>query len=242
MRRIVVVVSAAVAASLAISAQAVAALNVCVGGPTSSVTIPNKAGTCPTGKKLTQLALESEVTALQGQVAALQTTLSKVSYKPSGLDGQPTLEISGANVQIDNGTGNTFSTMNGLGNLFIGYDDGPGSQTGSHNLVLGFNQSFTSYGSVIGGFLNTVTSPSAGVFGVSNTVGSRGSLVAGGSNTLTGDGDVVFGSSNSTDGVVTSVLGGQNNTVHGAFTSLLGGKGTTLNGNCTTFPATAATC
>jgi hypothetical protein len=242
MRRIVVLALATAAVSVATSGQALAALKVCVGGPTSALTIPNRLGACPKGRVLTSLAVESEVAALQSEVAALQTTLSKVSYHPSGLNGQPTLEISGANVQIDNGTGRTFNTMNGLGNLFLGYDEGPGSQTGSHNVVFGFNQSFTSYGSMIGGFLNTVTSPSAAVFGDSNTVDSRGSLVAGGNNTVTGDGDVVFGSSNSTDGVVTSVLGGQNNTVHGLFTSILGGSGTTLDGNCTTFPATAATC
>jgi hypothetical protein len=243
MRRIVVLVSAAAAVSVATSAQAVAALNVCVGGPTTAITVPTKAGKCGSPKVLTVLATESDVTTVQNEVAALQATLSKVSYHPSGLNGLPTLEISGANVQIDNGAGQTFNTNNGLGNLFLGYNEGPGSQTGSHNLVLGFNQSFTSYGGVVAGAHNTVSGADAGAFGYGNTAGpSSNPFVAGAFSTSAGDSSVVFGQGNSADGTVASILGGHNNTAHGLFTTILGGAGTTLTGNCTTFPATAATC
>jgi hypothetical protein len=242
MRRIIVVATAAAAVSVATSAQALAALKVCVGGPTTAITMPYKAGTCPKGKALTSLALDSEVAALQSEIAALQATLSKVSYHPSGLNGQPTLEISGANVQIDNGAGSS-STLNGLGNLFIGSDERPGTQTGSNNLVLGTDQSFSSWGGVIGGDHNTDTGPNAAVFGFWNTVGPfGGELSAGGFNTASGDADVVFGQGNSADGSVASVLGGHQNVANGAFSSILGGNGTTLTGNCETFPATAQPC
>jgi hypothetical protein len=56
------------------------------------------------------------------------------------------------NVQIVNGQGTTASA-NGLGNLIIGYDEGTQKRTGSHNLVLGEQQSFTSYAGLIGGGL-----------------------------------------------------------------------------------------
>ena len=46
--------------------------------------------------------------------------------------GKPTIQISGANLQLVNGSGST-ETLNGAGNLVIGYDEMPGTQTGSHN-------------------------------------------------------------------------------------------------------------
>lgn len=50
--------------------------------------------------------------------------------------GKPTIRLSGANVQIPNGEGST-NTTNGAGNLIIGYDENPQTQTGSHNLIGG---------------------------------------------------------------------------------------------------------
>jgi hypothetical protein len=40
------------------------------------------------------------------------------------------------NVQLVNGEGHT-ATTNGEGNLVLGYDENPGEQTGSHDLVVG---------------------------------------------------------------------------------------------------------
>ena len=36
---------------------------------------------------------------------------------------------------IENGAGTTYGASNGQGNLIIGYNTNPGTQTGSHNLV-----------------------------------------------------------------------------------------------------------
>ena len=61
----------------------------------------------------------------------------------SGIDGKPTVQGSAANVQLVNGEGKTASA-NGEGNLVIGYDENGGghAQTGSHDLILGEEQTF----------------------------------------------------------------------------------------------------
>ena len=48
------------------------------------------------------------------------------------------------------------------------YDERRGTQTGSHNLVLGTEQSFTSYSGLVGGGANSITRPYAAVFGAGN--------------------------------------------------------------------------
>jgi hypothetical protein len=51
-------------------------------------------------------------------------------------------QFTGCNVVIRNGTGDTGSVQNGLGNLVIGYNNddpktGVAQRTGSHNLIIG---------------------------------------------------------------------------------------------------------
>ena len=63
------------------------------------------------------------------------------TYVASGVNSvgnKPTVQFSAVNVHILNGQGTTAS-LNGEGNLVIGYDESPGSQSGSHNLLLGAN-------------------------------------------------------------------------------------------------------
>jgi hypothetical protein len=56
---------------------------------------------------------------------------------------------------VIDGTGSE-TTINGTGNLILGYDETPGTQTGSHDLLLGgTGDSYTSYGGIVGGFNNT---------------------------------------------------------------------------------------
>src|SRR5256885_14805048 len=62
----------------------------------------------------------------------------------------------GCNVHVVNGAGST-GTMNGLGNLIVGYNANPGAQTGSHNLVVGDAQTFTSYAGAVFGESNTIS-------------------------------------------------------------------------------------
>jgi hypothetical protein len=139
----------------------------------------------------------------------------------SGVAGQPTIQFSGVNVQIVNGKGKTAST-NGAGNLMIGYDEnGPteeGSkeeshlQTGSHNLIVGEQQTFTSYGGILGGYKNTITGPFASVTGGDNNVaGNERDSVSG-------------GESNIADGIRSSISGGWGNHASGVGASISGGR------------------
>jgi hypothetical protein len=93
---------------------------------------------------------------MQAEIAALQNTLKYVTT--TGTD----MVISGANLHIVNGAGAT-TTKNGLGNLIVGYnekrDDTPNTdvRTGSHNLILGEENSFSSYGGIVGGRHEPIT-------------------------------------------------------------------------------------
>src|SRR5437764_15287922 len=126
MRRIVLFAATAALVLAASGGTALAAgQQVCIGGPGTAVSTPNSSGQCKKNETLTTLATQSEVTDLQatgsnlqgrvstresantpptGRVSALETTLSKVSYTDSGLNGKPTLKISGANLQIASGS------------------------------------------------------------------------------------------------------------------------------------------
>jgi len=110
----------------------------CLSG--TQVSGPSSSGQCKGGQAQVTVATQAEVSVLQEQVsslrgqvsallnanatlsadvAALQNTLSKVSYNPQCLNGQPTLAITGANLQIVSGSGETDGPVNGLGNLPI---------------------------------------------------------------------------------------------------------------------------
>src|SRR5438552_6904030 len=71
------------------------------------------------------------------------TAVLAPTYVPSGVGGKPTVRFAAVNVQLINDVGRTAS-VNGTGNLVIGYDENPGAlaQTGSHDLILGRNHSF----------------------------------------------------------------------------------------------------
>jgi hypothetical protein len=256
MRRIVLFAAMA-ALVLAVSGGTALAAGqqLCIGGPGGAVGTPNSSGQCKKNETLTTLATQSEVTDLQsavsdlhgrvstlesantaltGRVSALETTLSKVSYTDSGLNGKPTLKISGANLQIVSGSGSTTGTVNGEGNLIIGYDENPSNhaQTGSNNLVLGNGQSFTSYGGLIAGRFNTLSGGFADVFGSGNTASANYSSVSGGtSNTASGPESSVSGGYNNTASVdFSSVSGGDSNTGSGVFSSVSGGRSNTASG------------
>ena len=109
--------------------------------------------------------------------------------------------ITGANLHIVNGTGNT-ATTNGVGNLIVGYNEErnfPGAvndRTGSHMLVVGKENNYSSYGGILVGLQNTTS----GIF----------SFVTG-------------GNFNQANGVLSSVTGGLLNTASANFSSVSGG-------------------
>ncbi len=62
------------------------------------------------------------------QIEQLKALLPHITLIASGVGGKPTIRFSGVNVQIVNGSGKT-STVNGEGNLVIGYDENPKGRT-----------------------------------------------------------------------------------------------------------------
>jgi hypothetical protein len=108
--------------------------------------------------------------------------LPDLKYVASGVGGKPTVQFSGINLQVINGSG-TESTLNGMGNLILGYDPSPGTQTGSHNVLLGgLTNSYTSYGGIVGGgHDNRITAPYASILsGGQNTASGFASAITGG--------------------------------------------------------------
>jgi hypothetical protein len=179
-------------------------------------------GTCQT--KYTKVALPSQ----QAEQQKLLSILPYIKYAASGVGGKPTIKFSGVNVQILSGSGSTAGPINGAGNLVIGYDDEPRAQTGSHNLILGERQSFTSYGGILAGFGNTISSPFSTVSGgYRNTASGQDASVSGGDgNTASGNrASVSGGSENTASSQDASVSGGIQNTAGGPFgyTSVSGG-------------------
>ena len=164
---------------------------------------------CPT-KSTTKYKRE----ALPGaaELDALDRILPHVNYVESGVGGKPTIQFSGVNVQVVDGEGKTES-VNGEGNLVIGYDENAGrAQTGSHNLILGEQQAFTSFGGLIAGYGNTIS-------------GREASVSGGALNTASGFYTSITGGMNNIARVeAASVEGGSKNLSESRFASIFGGK------------------
>jgi hypothetical protein len=124
----------------------------------------------------------------------------KVILVPDGQGGQiPTLEITGVNVRIVNGQGAT-DISDGRGNLIIGYNEfgnpNGDDRTGSHNIVTGQANNFSSHGGLVAGQRNTVSGAWSSVSGGrDNTASGNWSSVSGGHNrSATGDNNWAAGS------------------------------------------------
>jgi len=137
---------------------------------------------------------------LQARVTQLEALLAHFTVEGNNL------VLSGMNLQIINGEGST-GTVNGLGNLIVGYDetdvnknDEPiDDKTGSHNLVIGAEHTYTSFGAIVAGADNVSEAPGASVLG-------------GSSNTASGENAVVVsGTENEAQGDDSAVLSGNNN-------------------------------
>jgi hypothetical protein len=117
--------------------------------------------------------------------------------------------ITGANLNIRNGSGHSYNQLNGLGNLTIGYNElrqgGDDVRTGSHNLILGFGINHTGAGGLLCGAVNTGAGLFASVLGgTGNTVSGLYSTISGGfNNTASGNWSTIGGGS---DRVASSTL------------------------------------
>ena len=167
-------------------------------------------------------------------------------------DANKTVLISGANLQVVSGEGNTGAAANGTGNIIIGYDEdnwsGDADKSGSHNLVVGIGHTYSSFGGIVVGYENSITGHFSSVSGGStntasglrssvsgghgNTAeGSRSSVSGGDYNTASGDfSSVSAGYNNTASGYESSVSGGRVNTASGEMSSVSGGNDNTASG------------
>jgi hypothetical protein len=171
-----------------------------------------------------ELAARSSELAAQASELAAQTSLLEGVYRlEDPYTGQDTLQFAGMNVQIVNGAGVTTGTPDGTGNLIIGYNETRGDSTctdgyfcdrrgGSHNLVIGYENNYSSYGGMVVGYANEI----AGVF--SSVSGGLGNIVSGQYSSISG------GVENSASGDLSSVSGGYGNNAFGQSSSVSGGR------------------
>jgi hypothetical protein len=186
------------------------------------------------GKPASAYALKETLAALEARVEELEAKLAAVSYN----DGAKLLTISGANVRIVDGSGNTGGVPNGLGNLIIGYntdnltgsgqgDDQTDVRPGSHNLVIGDDHTYSNTGGIVAGLNNAITGVSASVTGgENNAAGGFFSAVTGGQGNAASDdfASVVGGLNNTAGSNFASVLGGQHNAASGLYATVAGGE------------------
>ena len=199
---------------------------------------------------------------------ALKDTLSI-----ENVNGVRTVRFTGVNLQVVNGS-NATETVNGTGNLIIGYDEVNSStrfkctlatdaiglnlsneaaclaaggtaavrqKTGSHNLVMGSQNSYSSAGGIVAGEQNFITALYASNLGGSSNfvngraavnVAGRGNhpldteaaILGGANNTAAGDNATVSGgSSNRAIIVGATVSGGSRNIASGPQSNVTGG-------------------
>jgi hypothetical protein len=203
------------------SALGASSVTLCVpSGEGAAITTPVK-GSCGSGTSV-QLPAEPK------EQEKLISILPHINYEAEGIGKQPTVQFTGINLQVIDGSG-TESTLNGTGNLILGYDEAPGTQTGSHNLLLGgTGDSYTSYGGIVDGYSNKISSGYASVLGGgANTVWGYASTITGGyANRTTTNYSTVSGGCSNLAGSGTPTLSSGCTAVHpGYFPSILGGMG-----------------
>jgi hypothetical protein len=158
-------------------------------------------------------------------------------------NGYPTALFRGVNVQIVNGMGDT-QTVNGTGNLIVGYnrpsatsficslgitDAASGClanggvwaqshKSGSHNIIGGDFNSYSSWGGLVLGMENAISAPYTAVLaGARNRAGGAFASIAG-------------GSFNTASGISSSVSAGTENHATGEFATVGGGVQRTAPG------------
>lgn len=171
-------------------------------------------------------ALEGDVAGLEAENAALEALLAGVSR-----DGDVLL-FEGMNLQVVNGDGLTESS-NSLGNLIIGYNedpDDPEVRTGSHFVIVGSDNEWTSHGGIVSGYGNSVNGAYAAVTGgtLNRADGEYSSVSGGDSNVVSAEGSSVSGGMGNliySDGSWGTISGGYLNIVTRLNGHISGGSG-----------------
>jgi hypothetical protein len=171
-------------------------------------------------------ALQTSVTTLNSTVAGLQAfkdSVACITGRP-GVGAVPDVVFTGCNVQVVNGLGSQMQ-KNAVGNLIVGYNDlvtsagGPDpDRSGSHNLVVGPFHEYTSVGGFVAGGLNSLHGISTSIVGgISNIANAHNSTIVGGNYNVTGD------VTDADVGIYSTILGGGGNTTKGGGSTIAGG-------------------
>jgi hypothetical protein len=123
---------------------------------------------------------DAPIFSIPDRFAALERKLTALTFDAATNE----VVITGANLRLVNGLGST-ETTNGLGNLIVGYpeprDRGETRQTGSHNVVVGKQHQFSSFGGLVVGLQNEIHGAFASVSGgVRNTAAGAHASISGG--------------------------------------------------------------
>jgi len=161
-----------------------------------------------------ELVCTDQCAQLETRLAAVEALLAHVTIVGNNL------MLTGMNFQVVSGEGATDGDINGTGNVIIGYDESNGNdkKTGSHNLVIGRDHSYPTYGGIVAGEDNEITGNTASVLGgTGNSTDGNGAVVVGGQN-------------NQADGETSVVLAGENNRTLGRSCSISAGTHNVCNG------------
>ncbi len=189
-----------------------------------------------------ETAQKTTTTAIASLTSNVTTLNTKTKYLTTGVDrnGYPASYFTACNVYIQDGLGSTsgmptdpidfgmfgygpLPRTNGLGNLIIGYNEPQafhapggtvtGQYTGSHNLIVGAGNQYSSFGAIVGGAVNYSDAP-------------YGSILDGYQDECSGSvSTITAGVYNLATGVLSSVGGGYNNSASGVNSTVSGGEG-----------------
>ena len=167
---------------------------------------------------------------LSGAPDALLSMVNDLSSYVSVDTVNHSIVMSGVNLQVVDGSASTVcsGSCNGLGNVVVGYDEGStANKSGSHNLVVGSNHTYISYGGFIAGRNNSLEAEFGSVSGgQGNVVSAECASISGGvDNSATGDSASVSGGSlNAAISNYAWIGGGESNRATANYSAVSGGR------------------
>lgn len=194
------------------------------------IMLPDLPPSCTPAEQLVEWPGSSTFGDLEARVQALEDQVPDCMAS-EGVDAV----FEGCNLHVRNGMGSTDS-INGDGNLIVGYNEDfmlTEDRSGSHNLVVGPNHTYSSHSGLVAGISNNITAAFASVSGGnSNTASGMASSVSGGNrNEASGmHSSVSSGLLNSASGEQSSVSGGRDNDASGNHSSVSGGEDNQASG------------
>jgi len=180
-----------------------------------------------------QLICEGDCQQLLPRVEAIEALLANLQVQGDNL------VLTGMNFQVVSGSGATDGEINGTGNIIIGYNEEGNNdkRTGSHNLVIGLNHSYSSYGGLVAGGNNEISGRGASVLGGvgHRAAGDYASVSGGFRNEARGEtSSVAGGEDNLADGRSSAVSGGDQNFAGSQSATVSGGSSNQSNGLAST--------